>query len=58
MRRQDWICFAIMALCGPAAAQKASIGSSPEMELRGGRQVDGAKQDNAYTLGVRYSFEL
>ena len=29
-----------------------------EMELRGGRQVDGARSENAYTLGFRYSFEL
>jgi predicted porin len=29
-----------------------------EAELRDGRQVDGTKSDNAYTAGIRYSFEL
>ena len=28
-----------------------------EVELRGGRNVDGSKQDNAFTVGARYSFE-
>ena len=29
-----------------------------ECELRDGRQVDGTPSENAYTVGVRYSFEL
>jgi len=29
-----------------------------EGELNGGRRVDGAKQENAITVGIRYSFEL